>query len=167
VSIGIYMHIHYMYMHTIMSRKALSAKSLRTDARTALETCAGWNVRVAARRITQFLEQRMDGAGLSFAQFGLMAEIASAADDTITALATRMGLDQSTLSRTLRTLEADGLVEIAVAEGDQRRRMVWLTEKGARRLEAALVSWRQAHAELDKFISPDLARRLALETERL
>lgn len=161
------MQIHSMYMHPIMSGKARSHKSLRNDARAALETCAGWNVRLAARRITQFLEQRMEGAGLSFAQFGLMAEIASADDDTITALAIRMGLDQSTLSRTLRTLEADGLVEIAVAEGDQRRRLVWLTEKGARRLEAALVSWRQAHAELEKIISPDLARRLALETELL
>ncbi len=109
----------------------------------------------------------MDGAGLSFAQFGLMAEIASAADDTITALAARMGLDQSTLSRTLRTLEAEGLVEIAIAEDDQRRRLVWLTEKGARRLEAALVSWRQAHVELGKRVSADLARRLALETELL
>ena len=156
-----------MYMHSIMPRKAQSPKSLRADARAALETCAGWNVRLAARRITQFLEHRMQGAGLSFAQFGLMAEIASATDDTITALATRMGLDQSTLSRTLRTLEAEGLVEIAVAEGDQRRRMVWLTEKGARRLEAALVSWRQAHTELDGLLSADLARRLAQETESL
>ncbi len=109
----------------------------------------------------------MEGAGVSFAQFGLMAEIASAADDTITALAHRMGLDQSTLSRTLRTLETEGLVEIAVAEGDQRKRMVWLTETGARRLEAALLSWRQAHAELGKLLSPDLARRLALEAEKL
>lgn len=156
-----------MYIHANMSRKPQALKSLRKDARAALEACAGWNVRLAARRITQFLEQRMEGAGLSFAQFGLMAEIASAADDTITALATRMGLDQSTLSRTLRTLEADGLVEIAIAEGDQRRRMVWLTEKGARRLEAALVCWAEAHAELDELISPNLARRLALETERL
>jgi len=109
----------------------------------------------------------MDGAGLSFAQFTLMAEIASADDDTITALATRMALDQSTLSRTLRTLEADGLVEIAVAQGDQRRRMVWVTEKGARRLETALACWRDAHAELGKLISSDLVRRLSLETERL
>jgi len=148
-------------------RKSQSPKSLRADARFALEACAGWNTRLAARRITQFLEQRMEGASVSFAQFGLMAEIASAADDTITALAHRMGLDQSTLSRTLRTLETEGLVEIAIAEGDQRKRMVWLTETGARRLEAALLSWRQAHAELGKLLSPDLARRLALEAEKL
>lgn len=150
-----------------MSRKAQSPKTLRADARAAMEACAGWNARLAARRITQFLEQRMAGSGLSFAQFGLMAEIASAADDTITALAVRMGLDQSTLSRTLRTLEADGLVEIAIVESDQRKRMVWLTEKGARRLEASLASWRRAHAELDKCLSTDLVRRLALESEKL
>lgn len=161
------MYIHSMYIHIPMSTRRQSPRSLRRDARAALEACAGWNVRVAARRLTQFLEQRMEGSGLSFAQFGLMAEIASAEDDTITALAGRMGLDQSTLSRTLRTLEAEGLVEIAVAEGDQRRKLVWLTEKGARRLEAALDAWRKAHAALDRLLSTELARRLAVATEAL
>jgi DNA-binding MarR family transcriptional regulator len=150
-----------------MVRKAQSPKTLRSDARAALQACAGWNLRVAARRVTQFLEERMAGAGLSFAQFGLMAEIASAPDDTLSALAERMGLDQSTLSRTLRTLEGDGLVEIAIVESDLRKRMVWLTEKGAHRLEASLASWRKAHAELDKFLSTDLVRRLALEAEKI
>jgi DNA-binding MarR family transcriptional regulator len=140
---------------------------LQRDARQAVETCAGWNVRSAARRIAQFLESRMQDAGVSFAQFGLMAEIAAASDDSISALATRMGLDQSTLSRTLRTLEAEGLAEIAVADSDQRRKLVWLTEKGARRLEAALVAWQRAHNELQQVISADLARRLAVQTEVL
>lgn len=150
-----------------MSKKTRSPKTLRADARAALEVCAGWNVRLTARRITQFLEQRMEGSGLTFAQFGLMAEIAAAADDTITALAERMGLDQSTLSRTLRTLEGEGLVEIAVVESDQRKRMVWLTETGARRLEASLASWRQAHAELGKIFPTDLVQRLAQEAQRI
>ena len=142
-------------------------KTLRADARNALENCAGWNLRLASRRVTQFLERRLGDAGLSFTQFGLMAEIASAPDDTLAALAGRMGLDQSTLSRTLRTLESDGLVEIAVVESDLRKRMVWLTESGARRLEATLLLWRQAHADLAKVLSTDLVLRLALETEKL
>ena len=148
------------------SRKAQPPKTLRTDARAALETCAGWNLRLTARRVTQFLEERMAG-DLSLSQFGLMAEIASAPDDTLSALAARVGLDQSTLSRTLRTLEGDGLVEIAMVEGDQRRRMVWLTEKGARRLEASLASWRVAQAELGKILSIDLVRQLTVEAEGL
>jgi DNA-binding MarR family transcriptional regulator len=150
-----------------MPSKPPSPKTLRADARTALESCAGWNARLAARRITQFLEDRLAGTSMSLAQFGLMAEIAAAADDTITALAARMGLDQSTLSRTLRTLEADGLVEIAVADADQRRKLVWLTEKGARRLESALAAWRQAHAELGKIVSIDNVHQLARESGRL
>ncbi|MBR2816639.1 MAG: MarR family transcriptional regulator [Reyranella sp.] len=150
-----------------MSRKAQAPKTLQSDARQAVERCAGWNVRSAARRITQFLEDRIQGADVSFTQFGLMAEIAAATDDSISALAARMGLDQSTLSRTLRTLEAEGLVEIAVADTDQRRKLVWLTEKGARRLEAALAAWRKAHNELEQMISTDLVRRLARQTETL
>ena len=144
-----------------------SSKTLRTDARNALETCAGWNLRQAARRAAQFLEAHMAGAGLSFAQFGLMAEIASAVDDTVGALAERMGLDQSTLSRTLRTLEGEGLVEIAIVESDLRKRMVWLTEKGARRLETALAAWKRADALLAQRLSVDLARRLAHQAAEL
>ena len=92
-----------------MTKHRQARKTLRSDARSALETCVGWNLRLAARRATQFMEACMAEAGVSFSQFGLMAEIASANDDTVSALAERMGLDQSTLSRTLRTLEADGL----------------------------------------------------------
>jgi DNA-binding MarR family transcriptional regulator len=142
-------------------------KTLRADARAVIEVCAGWNARLAARRITQFLDREMAGSGLSLAQLGLMAQIAAAADDTLGALAERTGLDQSTLSRNLRTLEGEGLVEITVVETDLRRRAVWLTEAGARRLEAAIPIWRKAHMKLARRLSPDLAHRLADETEAL
>jgi len=109
----------------------------------------------------------MDGSGLSLVQFGLLGQIAAASDDTLGALAERTGLDQSTLSRNLRGLEQAGLVEIAVTEQDQRRRAVWLTEEGARRLEAALPVWRKAHAELARRLDPRLAHRLAEATQSL
>jgi len=150
-----------------MSASRRQRKSLRTDAATLVASCAGWNSRLAARRITQFLDRELAGSGLTVAQLGLMAQIAAASDDTLGALAERTGLDQSTLSRNLRTLEGQGLVEIAMAEADQRRRVVWLTETGARRLEAAIPLWRAAHARLAKLLPPDLARRLADATEAL
>jgi DNA-binding MarR family transcriptional regulator len=156
-----------MYMHIPMKSPRQPRKTLRTDARTLVEACAGWNSRLAARRITQFLDREMAGFGVSVAQVGLLALIAAASDDTLGALAQRSGLDQSTLSRNLRTLENEGLVEIAVVESDLRRRMVWLTETGARRLEAAIPIWRDANAKLANRLSPDLARRLAGETEAL
>ena len=142
-------------------------KTLVSDARAALDACAGWASRLAARRITNFLEARMAASSLSLAQFGLLAQIAAAPDDTLGALAERTGLDQSTLSRNLRGLEAAGLVEIAIAEDDQRRRAVWLTEEGARQLEAALPVWRDAHAALAERFDPRLALKLGAASEAL
>ena len=150
-----------------MSRPAQPRKTLRTDARALVEACAGWNSRLAARRITQFLDREVARSGLTAAQLGLMAQIAAASDDTLGALARRTGLEQSTLSRNLRTLEGDGLIEIASVESDLRRRAVWLTETGARRLEAAIPVWRKAQAKLSRRLSADLARRLAEEAEAL
>jgi DNA-binding MarR family transcriptional regulator len=148
-------------------RPQAPSKTLVRDAQEAISVCAGWASRLAARRITNFLEERIQDGGLRLAQMGLMAQIAAAPDDTLGALAERTGLDQSTLSRNLRGLEALGLVEIAVAADDQRRRAVWLTEEGARRLEAAIPVWRQAHAALAERLEPELALRLGAATEEL
>src|SRR3974390_201606 len=154
-------------MHTSMSQTTQPRKTLRSDALQAIEACACWNSRLAARRITQFLEKRMTGSGLTIVQFGLMAQIAAASDDTLGALAERLGLGQSSLSRNLHALERDRLVEIAGVECDQRRRAVWLTENGARRLEAAIPVWRSAHAALAEVLEPELARRLAIAAQAL
>jgi DNA-binding MarR family transcriptional regulator len=156
-----------MYIHIPVSTQKQPQKTLRADARALVESCAGWNSRLAARRITQFLDRELAESGLSVAQIGLMAQIAVIADDTLGALAQRTGLEQSTLSRNLRTLESEGLIEITMVESDLRRRAVWLTEAGARRLEAAIPIWRKAHSRLSKLLSPDLARRLADEAEAL
>ena len=162
------MQIQMMHMHTSMLKPAQPIpKTLVADIRAAVDGCAGWNARLAARRITAFLNRRMHGSGLSLAQFGLMAQIASAHDDTLGALAQRTGLDQSTLSRNLQVLESSGLIEIAAGDRDARRRAVWLTEKGARSLEAGLADWRRAHGELAERIDPEAARRLAVAAEAL
>jgi DNA-binding MarR family transcriptional regulator len=144
-----------------MARYPRTGKTLRRDATALIERCAGCNARLAARHITAFLDRELTPSGFGIAQLGLMAQIAAAADDTLGALARRSGLEQSTLSRNLRTLEREGLIEIAAVEADLRRRAVWLTETGARRLEAAIPLWRRAHAKLARRLSTDTARQLA------
>jgi len=142
-------------------------KTLRSDAREMVEGCAGWNSRLAARRIAQFLDCELRDTGLTAAQLGLLAQIAALADDTLGALALRTGLDQSTLSRNLRTLEKASLIEIATVESDLRRRAVWLTETGARRLEAAIPLWRKVNRTLAERVSPNAALRLANQAQAL
>ncbi len=150
-----------------MTLRKQQPHSLRTDAEEATRLCAGWNSRLAARRITRFLDGQMAEAGLSVAQFGLMAQVAAAADDTLGALANRTGMEQSTLTRNLQALAREGLVEIAVVEGNQRRRMVWLTEAGAVRLKEAMPAWRRAHRSLSAALAPELAQQLAAASETL
>jgi DNA-binding MarR family transcriptional regulator len=150
-----------------MQKQSRPAKTLRSDARALVDTCAGLHSRLAARRITQFLDRELAESGTSTAQIGLLAQIAAAADDTLAALAERTGLDPSTLSRNLRALEAGGLVEIATVESDLRRRVVWLTETGARHLERAIPVWRTAHAKLARQLDAGRARRLARDSETL
>jgi DNA-binding MarR family transcriptional regulator len=150
-----------------MAPKRQSSKDLRAETRVLLAGCAGWNSRLAARRITQFLDDALAESGISAAQLGLLALIAVIEDDTMGALAHRAGLEQSTLSRNLRTLQEAGLIEIATVESDLRRRAVWLTETGARRLEAALPVWRKAQARLGQLLPPRLAQRLGKASEAL
>jgi DNA-binding MarR family transcriptional regulator len=163
------MQIQMMYLHTLMPAPEQPLdETLVTEARAAVDACAGWNARLAARRITGFLNRRMRESSLSLAQFGLMAQIAAARDGgALSELAQRTGLDQSTLSRNLQVLEAAGLVEIAADETDARRRAVRLTGKGALSLEAGLADWKRAHGELAKRLDPEAARRLALAAEAL
>ena len=56
---------------------------------------------------------------------------------------------------------------MAADETDSRRRTVWPTEEGARRLESALEEWRRAHGELAALIDVDAVQRIAKATERL
>lgn len=152
-----------LWMHIKFHVSMQSKSTLRPDARALLESCPGWNSRLAARRITQVMDRVLAGQGLSSARIGLMARIATAEDDTLGALARRCGMDQSTLSRNLRVLEREGLVELVTAEKDLRRRAVWLTEAGLRHLEAALPAWRAAQEAIPAELR-DLAQALAERT---
>lgn len=147
--------------------KEAHGKTLVVDARAIVADCIGLNLRVAARQVTKFMDERLKETGLGLAQFGLLALIAGGQDDSIAALAERSGLDQSTLSRNLRHLENAGLIEIAAVEADLRRRAVWLTEQGARQLEKAIPAWREAQETLAAVIAPQPIRTLAATAKRL
>jgi DNA-binding MarR family transcriptional regulator len=138
-----------MHIHIIMPPRPQAPRHrLVDDAREVAGTCPALAARETARRLTRHFDGKLRGTGLNHARFALMAQVAAATDDTIGALAARCGLDPSTLSRNLRGLERAGLVEIASVEADLRRRAVWLTETGARRLAAAIPAWRRAKGTL-------------------
>ena len=85
----------------------------------------------------------------------------------VQAIARKAHLSPMAMRYHLTLLERAGLIEITQVEADLRRRAVWLTEAGARRLEAAIPVWRRAQAKLARRLAPDLARRLADQAEGL
>jgi len=139
----------------------------RRELQALAAGCAGLSLRQAARRLTLLHDEALRESGLSLAQVGLMTLIATSADDRMAALATRAGLDPSTLSRNLRGLERDGLIEITTVEKDLRRRAVWLTEEGLRRLQGALPAWREAQARVAELFPAELLQRIAMASEKL
>ena len=75
------------------------------------------------------LEDSFLGMGMPLGPSRLLFEI-GVAPATAQALRARLGLDSGYLSRLLRRLERDGLVEVAPDPGDRRRRLVTLTGAG-------------------------------------
>jgi DNA-binding MarR family transcriptional regulator len=95
-----------------------------------VETVRRFN-RVYTQRIGA-LEDSFLGMGLPLSAMRLLFEIGSA-PGTVRALRARLGLDSGYMSRLLRQLEAEGLVEVVPDLADGRRRRAILTVQGQRR----------------------------------
>lgn len=109
--------------------------------------CAAASLRSAARRISAFYDEKLAPAGLSIAQFSALANIADLRAPAMGALAERMELDPSTLSRNLKPLEDAGLVSIYPDPDNRRVRRAALSDKGKDKLVEAGELWMRAQKE--------------------
>ncbi len=141
---------------------------LDTEAAFVRDHCACFALRQAAREITRFYEERMGDLGLTAGQFTILTALHGAADIPFARLASGLGMDRTTLSRALRPLAREGLVELS-PEGPRRRRSARLTQAGRRRFAEALPKWHAAQAAAAARFGgrdwPDLQRKLTQLTE--
>src|SRR5512138_1036894 len=105
--------------------------------------CTASNLRRAARAISGLYDARLEPVGLRGTQFSLLVALGLSGEPPVTALAERLGLDRTTMTRNLGPLVRNGLIEDTAAE-DRRMRRVKLTAKGRRTLERALPLWEAA-----------------------
>lgn len=109
--------------------------------------CACFNVRRAARAVTQLYDHALAPSGLRATQLTLLVALSRAGSIPFTRLAGVLGMDRTTLTRNLVPLERDGLV--AQRPGaDRRVKLVALTGKGSKALAAAIPLWRQAQEQI-------------------
>lgn len=110
--------------------------------------CACSTLRRASRAVTRHYETYFRGTGLRAAQFTLLATVAQTGPLPLTALASLLGLERTSLTRNLRPLEKRGLVK-SMTSGDQRVRHIAITKKGETTALAALDAWHKAQSSVD------------------
>jgi DNA-binding MarR family transcriptional regulator len=128
------------------------------DAREIAQ-CSCLRLRRLTRRITHIYDRLLEPAGLTVNQFGLLGRLYGASQRgellAIGALAERVGMDPSTLNRSLKPLEKTGLIANTADPDDRRVRAVTITDAGKDKLHAAMPHWRQAQMLIDVSLSLD------------
>jgi DNA-binding MarR family transcriptional regulator len=108
-------------------------------------TCTCFNLRKASRAVTQLFDEKLKPSGLLVTQFTILVAVSNAGSGTMNDLAKGLVMDRTTLTRNLKPLERQGLIEIQPGK-DQRVRVVSLTDAGRATLAKALPLWEQAQA---------------------
>lgn len=111
--------------------------------------CAVIHTRKAARAVTQLFDMALLPSGVRATQFTLLVAAHEAGELQMTELADKLLMNRTTLTRELKLLEKEGLVQIAVGQ-DRRARTVALTPQGNAVLDRALPLWSQAQSRVEE-----------------
>ena len=124
--------------------------------------CVGQGLRRAARTITRRYDAALRPSGLTLGQFSILTMTAAAGPISIGALAARLGMDRTTMTRDLAPLQRRGLLESLADPKDRRSRKLGATAEGRRLLQEALPLWASAQtSSLERVPDwPELRKRL-------
>ncbi len=111
------------------------------------DTCPGYNLGKAYKRVTREFEKEFRSSDLTLAQFALLVNIGRDEPASGSDVALRLGSDLSTVSRTIELLVTRGFV--AQERGEDRRvRLYRLTAEGRAALAEAIPKWRRARYQV-------------------
>jgi DNA-binding MarR family transcriptional regulator len=116
----------------------------RTELNRVVSACACFNIRKAARVVTQRFDDILKPSGLLVTQFTILVAVAIAKSPTINELAEILVIDRTTLTRNLKPLEREGWLKTELGQQDRRTRTIALTADGEAVLAKALPLWKQA-----------------------
>src|SRR5689334_16622792 len=112
----------------------MSSQTRKIDPSELARSCACFNLRKAARAVTQIYESALEPSGLKATQISLLVALALRGPLPLTRLASSLVMDRTTLTRNLMPLRKKGW--IANERGpDRRERSVALTRAGRATLE--------------------------------
>ena len=110
--------------------------------------CHCINLRRAATAVTDYYDRILKPAGLTINQYSLLINIARNQPLSVSALSAAVGLERTTLTRSLQPLFRAGLI-IDQAQAGSRERQLHLSPHGSRLLKSAAPLWEQAQAGIE------------------
>jgi len=124
-----------VHIHIIIMTKELDM--------SAVENCVCFNLRRAARAVTQFYDSEMRRHGIRPTQGSILASLQAKDGWNMAELSDWLRMDRTTLVRNLRPLQRDGLVQIS-GGGRGNRVELAITAKGRKQIEKITPAWRSA-----------------------
>ena len=125
--------------------------TLTVDAcREVLRECGSFNLRKASRVVTQLYDDILQPTGLRSTQVVVLVTLAVEQELSMVGLARQLVLSPSTLSRNIRPLERDGLIE--TRDAGKRGKSVRLTARGRKALLKALPYWQKAQERFTSLV---------------
>jgi DNA-binding MarR family transcriptional regulator len=114
-----------------------------------LAPCAWSQVSRFATKLSSLYDALLSPEGLTITQYSLLEDIERAGQLSHAALAEKVGMDRTTLTRNLRPLTRAKWVTVGIGK-DRRQRLLQLTAAGRRKLLRSLPLWEEAQR---KFLS--------------
>jgi DNA-binding MarR family transcriptional regulator len=111
-----------------------------------LGSCACADVRRVARKLTSLYDSALAPAEITITQYSLLVNIGRAGQLSHTALAERLGMDRTTLTRNVRPLIKAKWVAVASGE-DRRQHLLQLTAAGKRKLSRSIRLWEKIQGQ--------------------
>ena len=112
--------------------------------------CTCMRLRKASRRVSQIYDHSLEAAGMTVTQYGLLGHLARFDGIGIGALAEKLIMDPTTLTRNLRPLERQGFVTMKPDRRDKRSRCLHLTANGRAAFENAKAAWTRAQRRVEQ-----------------
>ena len=124
-----------------------------------LAACASLNLRKASRAITQMYDEALKPSGLRSTQLPVLVTLVSTGQTTVNCLAEDLVMDRTSLSRLLKPLVNQGLIEMAPGE-DRRTRELSVTRRGREFVAEAIPMWEGVQAQVVERIGQNRWRDL-------
>jgi DNA-binding MarR family transcriptional regulator len=111
-----------------------------------------FRARALSRTLTALYEEELRPLGLKASQMSVMTAVAVSGEERLSALADRIALEPSSLSRILDVMRRNGWVETVTDPDDERARLVRMTDAGNALYAEACPLWRKAQARARKLL---------------